>query len=88
MPSRERSRVAEQGAVDGFGRYAQLETVAGGEEVRCHECGVALRSLVTHANRAHGLTAAAYRAAHGLATTTSLASPATRRSEHRRPDHP
>ncbi|GAB2905958.1 hypothetical protein GCM10027047_00150 [Rhodococcus aerolatus] len=70
----------EQGAVDGFGRYGQLETVLGGEEVRCHECGVTRRSLGTHANQVHGLTAAAYRTAHGLSAATSLSAPATRRS--------
>ena len=39
----------------------------------CHECGRRYRSLGAHVNRAHTMTAAEYKAAHGLARSRSLA---------------
>lgn len=43
----------------------------------CHECGRTFLHLATHIRLAHGLTAAEYRAAHGLGVTTALVAPMT-----------
>lgn len=54
----------EVGDADGFGRYGAVDEDAGG--LLCHECGERFAHLGLHAYRAHGMTAAAYRSAHGL----------------------
>lgn len=69
----------ERGDIDGFGCYGYLEVTHGGEEVVCHECGARRRALGSHVFYVHAMTAAAYRAAHGLAPGSSLGSPALRR---------
>ncbi|MBX9979390.1 MAG: MucR family transcriptional regulator [Mycobacterium gordonae] len=56
---------------DGHGFYGQLSVAADGRLV-CHECGRAYLHLGTHAQRAHGLSSAQYRAAHGLELTAVL----------------
>ncbi|MGC0251223.1 hypothetical protein [Pseudactinotalea sp. Z1748] len=50
--------------VDGFGRYGMLDETA--EGLLCHECGRRFTHLGLHAYKAHELTAAEYRWAHGL----------------------
>ncbi len=72
------------GERDGHGRHGQLTPADDGQRLICHECGQAKRALGTHAGYAHGMTAAQYRAHHGLSTGCSLASPATaaRFSQH------
>lgn len=60
------------GDVDGHGIYGQLtEGTSGG--LVCHECGAERAFLGRHV-RVHGLTAATYRAKHGLGRSTRLAS--------------
>ena len=46
------------------GRYGILDLDETG--VLCHECGRRLRGLGTHLLKAHDMTAADYRDAHGL----------------------
>jgi len=58
------------GEPDGHGRYGVLSTDQDGALI-CHECGVARQSLGRHV-REHGLTAAQYRADHGLGRSTGL----------------
>lgn len=64
------------GDPDGHGAYGRLDREDG--QVRCHECGQWWQHLATHARLAHGLTAAAYRQAHGLGATTPLVGDDTR----------
>ncbi|WP_368859565.1 MucR family transcriptional regulator [Georgenia satyanarayanai] len=54
----------EVGDEDGHGRFGVLEEDADG--LLCHECGQRFVHLGLHVYRAHGLTAAEYRQAHGL----------------------
>lgn len=68
------SRIA-YGAPDGYGRYGILDTDPDGLLI-CHECGRAWSHLATHARAAHGLSAAAYREAHGLGVSRRLVAPA------------
>ena len=63
------------GAPDGHGRYGILEHEAG--KVACHECGRFWSHLATHLHGAHAITAAAYRAAHGLSAAMPLVGRAT-----------
>ena len=63
------------GAPDGHGRHGILDTTQEGL-LLCHECGQAFSHLATHARRAHGLTAAQYRSAHGLGVSRRLVAPA------------
>lgn len=58
-------------APDGYGRYGILDTTDDGLLI-CHECGRPCRHLATHARLAHGITAADYRAAHGLGISRPL----------------
>lgn len=53
---------------DGHGFYGQLSIAVDGR-LLCHECGRTYLHLGTHAQRAHGLSSAQYRAAHGLELT-------------------
>src|SRR5436190_24328321 len=66
-----------------YGELGVLAETPDGDQVRCHACGGWYRSLATHAVRAHGLTAAEYRAIFGLRARTALAGAAlrTRRRE-------
>lgn len=59
------------GQPDGYGRYGILEQDDDGR-LLCHECGQWWQHLATHARLAHDITAAEYRHAHGLGTTTRL----------------
>lgn len=52
------------GDADGHGYFGVLNESA--EGLMCHECGRSFASLGLHAVRAHGMTAAQYRKAHGL----------------------
>jgi hypothetical protein len=61
----------------GFGRYGILEQGADG--LRCHLCGAWHRHLGLHVWRAHGLTAAQYREAHGLLRSRGLVAEDLRR---------
>lgn len=54
----------EVGDPDGFGRYGAVDEDVGG--LLCHECGERFVHLGLHVYKAHGITAAAFRAAHGL----------------------
>ena len=53
-----------------FGLYGQLNEVAG--RLVCHVCGGSYLSVGHHAQRAHGLSAADYRAEFGLNRKTPL----------------
>ena len=55
------------GEPDGYGRYGIMER--GEDGALCHECGGWYVSVGAHAGPAHGMTAAQYRQAHGLART-------------------
>lgn len=63
------------GDTDGHGRYAVLDD--GPDGLLCHECGRRFTHLGLHVFKAHGMTAAAYRQAHGLGRT-GLVTAATR----------
>lgn len=52
------------GDPDGYSIYGQVEEFDG--RLVCHECGRMFVQLATHLYGAHGITAAAYREAHGL----------------------
>ncbi|MDP9792615.1 hypothetical protein J2S43_001127 [Catenuloplanes nepalensis] len=65
------------GDPDGHGQWAQLTVSDDGQQLLCHECGLWKRAFGTHAWYVHGLSAADYRARHGLSTGQSLASPAS-----------
>lgn len=65
------------GDPDGRGRYAVLDVDDDGR-ITCHECGRTYQHLATHVRGAHGITAAAYRDAHGLGATTRLVGPGPR----------
>ncbi len=56
----------------GQGVYGVLDD--DGQTVACHECGRRYRALVTHLARAHAMSCAEYRQAHGLGATRPLAS--------------
>ena len=64
---------------DGYGRYGYLD----GDETHivCHECGKLYRALGTHLMKAHGMTAAEYKEAHGLPRGMGLVAPETRRAQ-------
>ena len=64
------------GEPDGFGRYGVPEQTEDG--LVCHECGQAHQHLGLHVARAHGVTAAAYRDAHGLKRSRGLVASAVR----------
>ncbi|MFK0297236.1 MucR family transcriptional regulator [Streptomyces sp. NPDC090442] len=66
------------GQPDGHGLYGVLDD--DGTSVLCHECGRRYRSLGPHVSGAHGMTAAEYKAAHGLARSRSLAATTLRES--------
>lgn len=65
------------GDVDGHGRYGVLDEDVGG--LLCHECGGRFTHLGLHVYKAHGVTAAAFRTAHGLGRR-GLVAEATRRT--------
>ncbi|OIV39355.1 hypothetical protein BIV57_00470 [Mangrovactinospora gilvigrisea] len=69
------------GRPDGHGRFGILDADQDGQQVLCHECGRWVRGLGAHAWMAHGISAADYRAAHGLARGQSLSAPATRATQ-------
>ncbi|EGT5595531.1 hypothetical protein B7O34_13575 [Corynebacterium striatum] len=52
------------GDKDGHGRYGYLD--GDDERIICHECGGLYRALAPHLIKAHGMTAAEYKQAHGL----------------------
>ena len=64
---------------DGYGRYGYLD----GDETHivCHECGKLYRALGTHLMKAHDMTAAEYKQAHGLPRGMGLVAPETRRAQ-------
>ncbi|MEE6289278.1 hypothetical protein V2J52_16615 [Georgenia sp. MJ173] len=62
---------------DGHGRYGVLDENAAG--LLCHECGRRFTHLGLHVYKAHGLSANAYRTAHGL-SRRGLVVEATRRA--------
>lgn len=62
--------VLSVGEPDGVGRFGVLDIDDDG--LLCHECGVRFLHLGLHVWRAHGITARAYRLAHGLARTRGL----------------
>lgn len=62
----------EVGDADGCGRYGVLDETPDG--LLCHECGRSFKHLGLHAYKAHGLTAAEYRDAHGLSRRGLVAS--------------
>lgn len=53
------------GHADGYGRYGVVDETE--EGLLCHECGRRFIHLGLHAFKAHDLSAAEYRKAHGLA---------------------
>jgi len=57
--------------------YGQIVTSDDGRQIQCHVCGRWFGQLHSHTTRMHGLHAAAYKAAYGLARGTSLLSPQT-----------
>lgn len=59
------------GSPSGHGRWGLLDH-DGDDRVMCHECGGWFRSLASHIWQAHGMSAADYRSAHGLARGTAL----------------
>lgn len=61
---------------DGFGTYGTVDEDADG--LLCHECGHRFAHLGLHAWRGHGMTAAIYREAHGLARSRGLVAAETR----------
>ncbi|MEV7930474.1 MucR family transcriptional regulator [Kitasatospora sp. NPDC088779] len=65
-------QVARIGQIDGHGQYGIFDD--DGSTVLCHECGRRLKGLAFHVNRAHGMSAAQYREAHGLARGLALIS--------------
>ncbi|TWP34493.1 hypothetical protein [Leekyejoonella antrihumi] len=64
------------GEQDGHGRYGVLDEDDDG--LLCHECGRRFTHLGLHAWKGHGVTAAAYRRAHGLARSRGLVVSGTR----------
>lgn len=58
---------------DGFGRYGELDETD--EGLLCHECGGRFTHLGVHVYKAHGLTAAGYRQAHGLSRRGLVTTP-------------
>lgn len=58
------------GEPSGMGRYGILEV--DDEAVRCHECGGWFETLGGHTLRVHEMTAAQYKAEHGLPRTAAL----------------
>ncbi|MFD8609591.1 MucR family transcriptional regulator [Streptomyces sp. NPDC059631] len=64
------------GQPDGHDHYGILDD--DGTSVLCHECGHRYRSLGAHVSRAHGMSAAEYKTAHGLSRSRSLAATALR----------
>lgn len=77
------------GDTDGHGVHGRLTVLDDGDQVLCHDCGTAVRSLGVHARRVHGISAQDYRGRHGLAVTQQLTAPTTRarHAEHAR-THP
>lgn len=68
--------VVNVGDPDGHGTYGVVEEDDDG--LLCHECGRRLTHLGLHAWKAHGMTAATYRAEHGLARSRGLVATPTR----------
>lgn len=66
------------GEKDGFGRYGYLDGDA--ERIICHECGSRYKSVASHAQRTHQMTADEYRIAHGIPQTTSLIAPSLKQT--------
>jgi hypothetical protein len=64
------------GDVDGHGLFGVLDETDAG--LLCHDCGWRGQHLGLHVYRAHGLTASAYRIAHGLKRRRGLVGAATR----------
>ena len=64
------------GQPDGYGRDAILDVDDDGRLI-CHECGRGFNQLATHVRLVHHTSAAQYRLAHGLGSTTRLVSGAT-----------
>lgn len=60
------------GSPSGHGQWGVLERTW--ESVMCHECGRWFGQLGAHLHHAHGMTAADYRALHGLPRTLGLVS--------------
>ncbi|WP_454293547.1 hypothetical protein [Salana multivorans] len=63
---------------DGHGRFGVLDEDADG--LLCHECGRRFTHLGLHAWKGHGMTADAYRQAHGLARSRGLVDGPTRQT--------
>jgi len=61
----------------GLPPYGELVMSDDGTQIQCHVCGRWFGQLHIHTNRMHGLSAAAYKAAYGLARSASLLSPQT-----------
>ena len=66
----------ERGAPDGHGLYGVLDD--DGDTVGCHECGERKASLGAHVLSVHGMSARAYKLAHGLPLSRGLVSAAER----------
>jgi hypothetical protein len=66
-PGQEPMRVGDP---DGHGQYGMLHEAP--EGLLCHECGQPHRHLGLHVWRAHGITTAQYREAHGLLRSRGL----------------
>lgn len=67
------------GEKDGYGRYGYLD--GDDERIICHECGGLYRALAPHLIKAHDMTAAEYKQAHGLPRGMGLVAPETRRAK-------
>lgn len=68
--------VLNVGDVDGWGLFGVLDETEDG--LLCHRCGHRYTHLGLHAWRGHGITADAYREAHGLARSRGLVATPTR----------
>ncbi|MDK8844649.1 MucR family transcriptional regulator [Corynebacterium striatum] len=69
------------GDKDGHGRYGYLD--GDDTHIICHECGGLYRALAPHLIKAHDMTAAEYKEAHGLPRGMGLVAPETRRAKSR-----
>jgi len=63
--------------------YGAVVTSDDGSQIQCHVCGHWFRQLPIHTTRMHGLNAAAYKEAYGLARSASLLSPQTAELQRR-----
>ncbi|WP_157405117.1 MucR family transcriptional regulator [Actinopolyspora halophila] len=64
--------LSRYGQPDGYGWHGIL--TEDGQQVLCHDCGRWVSGLGMHARAAHGMSAADYRAAHGLPAGRGLIS--------------